>query len=154
MKIHTLTALLFSTAVFGMTAHAASTTVYKSVGKHGEVRYSQMQPKDTQNFQILEMRSDGRTADAGQLAQQAESTPNLTPEAQRIADLEQQNKALQNQELANRCQSLRANFANLTIGGRIFETNAQGEKVYLNDQEVSSKRQQHQQMIDQYCKGI
>lgn len=154
MRIHTLTALLLSTAVFGMTTHATSTTVYKSVGKHGEVRYSQMQPKDTKNFQAFEIRSDGRTFDAGQLAQQTESTPNINPEAQRIADLEQQNKALKNQELANRCQSLRTNFANLTIGGRIFEINAQGEKVYLNDQEISSRRQRHQQMIDQYCKGI
>ncbi|STZ09255.1 Uncharacterised protein [Moraxella caprae] len=154
MKIHTLTALL-SIVAFGITANANTTKIYKSVGKHGEVRYSQMQPKDTQNFQILEMRSDGRTADAGQLAQQpATPAPAPTPEAQRIADLEQQNKALQNQELANRCQSLRANFANLTIGGRIFETNANGERVYLNDQEISSKRQQHQQLIDQYCQGV
>lgn len=154
MKIHTLTALLLSTTVFSMTTHATSTTVYKSVGKHGEVRYSQMQPQDTKNFQAFEMRSDGRTSDVGQLAQQTESTPDTNPEAKRIADLEQQNKTLKTQELANRCQSLRTNFANLTIGGRIFEINAQGEKVYLNDQEISSRRQRHQQMIDQYCQGI
>lgn len=152
MKFHILTSLLI-TATFSMTAHAATTTVYKSVGKHGEVRYSQMQPKDTTNFEVLEIRSDGRTNNAGQMAQLPE-TNSMTPEAQRIADLEKQNQALQNQELANRCQSLRANFANLTVGGRLFETNAQGERVYLNDQEISSRRQRHQQMLDQYCKGV
>lgn len=152
MKFHTLTPLLLA-AFLGMTANAATTTLYKSVGKYGEVRYTQMQPKGTDNFQVLELRGDGRTTDAGQMSQLPETAP-ASPEAQRIADLEKQNKALQNQELANRCQSLRANFANLTIGGRIFETNAQGEKVYLNDQEISSRRQRHQQMIDQYCQGV
>lgn len=152
MKFHILTSLLIAT-VFSMTTHAATTTVYKSVGKHGEVRYSQMQPKDTTNFEVLEIRSDGRTNNAGQMAQLPETT-SMTPEAQRIADLEKQNQSLQNQELANRCQSIRSNFANLTVGGRLFETNAQGERVYLNDQEISSRRQRHQQMLDQYCKGV
>lgn len=140
-------------AGIGMTAVAATTTVYQSIGKHGEVRYSQMQPDDTKNFQVLQMRSDGRTADAGAMAQQPEQAAAPTPEAQKIADLEKQNKDLQNQELASRCQSLRSNFANLSIGGRIYETNAQGEKVYLNDQEISSRRQRHEQMINQYCSG-
>lgn len=155
MKIQILATLLTSIA-FGMSANAISTTVYKSTGKHGEVRYSQMQPKDTQNFQTLEMRSDGRTADAGRMAQSPSSDQNAppNPEAQENADLKKENEALKNQELASRCQSLRANFANLAIGGRIYETNAQGEKVYLNDQEISSRRQRHQEMISQYCNGV
>ncbi|MBE9578108.1 MULTISPECIES: hypothetical protein [Moraxella] len=153
MKLHTLTALLLSVVTFGITANA-NTTIYESIGKHGEVVYSQMQPKNTTNFKVHSMRNDGRVADAGQLSEQTQQQAAPSPEAQRIADLEQQNQALQNQELANRCQSLRANFANLTIGGRIFETNANGERVYLNDQEISSKRQQHQQLINQYCQGV
>ncbi|MDO4450051.1 MAG: DUF4124 domain-containing protein [Moraxella sp.] len=153
MKFQTLTALVIATAA--MTAHAASTTVYKSVGKHGEVRYSQMQPKDTSNFQVLEMRSDGRTTDLGQMgAPAAEQAPTPSPEAQENANLKKENEALKQQELASRCQSLRSNLANLSIGGRIFETNAQGEKVYLNDQEISSRRQRHEQMISQYCSGV
>lgn len=152
MKFSSLIALLV-TGTLLTTAHANTTTVYKSVGKHGETRYSQMQPKDTQNFEVLQMRSDGRTADAGRMAQLPEqaATPPANPEADA---LKKENETLKNQELANRCQSLRSNFANLSIGGRIFETNAQGEKVYLNDQEISSRRQQHQQMINQYCSGV
>lgn len=151
MKISHLTALLL-TGTLLTTAHANTTTVYKSVGKHGETRYSQIQPKDTQNFEVLQMRSDGRTADAGRMAQLPEQT--ATPANPETEALKKENETLKNQELANRCQSLRSNFANLSIGGRIFETNAQGEKVYLNDQEISSRRQQHQQMLNQYCSGV
>lgn len=151
MKISHLTALLL-TGTLLTTAHANTTTVYKSVGKHGETRYSQIQPKDTQNFEVLQMRSDGRTADAGRMAQLPEQA--ATPANPETEALKKENETLKNQELANRCQSLRANFANLSIGGRIFETNAQGEKVYLNDQEISSRRQQHQQMLNQYCSGV
>lgn len=151
MKISNLALLLLTSTVIAA-AHANTTTVYKSVGKHGETRYSQMQPKNTQNFEVLQMRSDGRTADAGRMAQLPEQpTPPANPEADA---LKKENEALKNQELTARCQSLRSNFANLSIGGRIYETNAQGEKVYLNDQEISSRRQQHQQMINQYCSGV
>lgn len=161
MKLHTLTALLLSVATLGSYAHANSIDVYHIISQS---KYTQLPPKgmvcthinikDNKDCKIIPMRHDGRVADTGYIPEQTQQQAVPSPEAQRIAELEQQNQALQNQELANRCQSLRTNFANLTIGGRIYETNANGERVYLNDQEISSKRQQHQQLINQYCQGI
>ena len=162
MKFHTLTVLLLSIATLGSYAHANSVDVYHIISQS---RYMQLPPKDMvcthvdikdgKDCKIISMRQDGRVADTGHIPEQAQQQQQMpSPETQRIAELEQQNQALQNQELASRCQSLRANFANLTFGGRIYETNANGERVYLNDQEISSRRQQHEQMINQYCQGL
>lgn len=136
-------------------ANGATTTIYKSVGKKGEVLYSQIQPKGGK-YETLEMRSDGRTADAGQQAQIPDATAATAPsaaESQRIAELEKQVKEQQANEMARHCQNMRANLANLSTGGRVYETNAQGERVYLNDQEISSRRQRTLDAINQSCNG-
>lgn len=153
MRFHSLTALIV-TGLLMIHAEASTTTIYKSVGKNGEVRYTQLRPNDTSKFEVIEMRSDGRQASAGQMAQlPSEQTPAPISEAQRIADLEKQVREQQAQEMTRHCQNLRSNLANLSTGGRIYETNANGERVYLNDQEISSKKQRTLDAINKHCAG-
>lgn len=146
---------LATLALFATLSHANTTTVYKSVGKHGETVYSQIMPKTTQ-YEVMQMRSDGRTANAGKMATlpdpatPAPATPSA--ESQRIAELEKQMQEEQAQRLAERCQTMRNNLANLSTGGRVYETNPQGQRVYLNDQEISAKKQRFTESIQQYCK--
>ncbi len=152
MKFHTLTAL-FLTSTLAISTHAATTTIYKSIGKNGEVRYTQLRPNDASKYEVIEMRSDGRQASAGQHAQlPTEQAPATNSDSQRLAELEKQVKEQQAQELARHCQTMRANLANLSTGGRIYETNANGERVYLNDQEISSKKQRTLETINKHCK--
>lgn len=154
MKIlHTALTVVLSTCL--VSTSFAATTIYKSVGKNGEPRFSQMQPTDTKNFEVIQMRSDGRQANAGQMAQIPDATATPTPnsEAQRIADLEKQVNEQKANELARQCQAMRTNLANLSTGGRTYETNEKGERVYLNDQEVSARRQQIMSAIEQNCSG-
>lgn len=152
MKLRSLTALIV-TALLMAHSHAATTIIYKSTGKNGEVRYTQLRPNDASKYEAIEMRSDGRQASAGQMAQlPTEQTPAPISEAQRIAELEKQVKEQQAQEMTRHCQNLRSNLANLSTGGRIYETNANGERVYLNDQEISSKKQRTLDAINKHCK--
>ena len=46
--------------------------VYKSIGAHGEVKYSQHAPQNGKNIEVIEFRSDGRQSNAGQLAGKTE----------------------------------------------------------------------------------
>lgn len=152
MKFYSLTALLLIGSLL-TTANANTTTFYKSVGKHGETRYTQLRPTDTQNFEVIEVRNDGRKTDVGQMAELPEpATP--SPENDKIAELEKQLKEQQAQEIARRCQAMRANLNSLNSGRPVYETNAKGERVYLNDQEIGSKRQRTQESLDKNCKGI
>lgn len=153
MKILNIALTVALSALIGTSF--ASTTVYKSVGKNGEVRFSQMQPNDTKNFEVIQIRSDGRQASAGQMAQIPDATaaPAPSAEAQRLAEMEKQLAEQKATALARDCQAMRANLANLSTGGRTYETNAQGERVYLNDQEVSARRQQTMDAINKNCNG-
>ena len=147
---HRLIAAMIPIFSLGMIADAAVTTVYRSVGAHGEVKYSQFPPENAKNLETLEFRSDGRQNTPGQMAAPM-ADPN-TADNERVSQLQQQVKDLENREHAQRCQTLRNNLANLNIGGRIYETNAQGERVYLNDQEISARRLRIQQTMNEHCR--
>lgn len=144
-------------ALFATTSHANTTTIYKSKGKYGETVFSQFMPKGTTNYEALQMRSDGRTADAGKMASIPDpATPNsdaqkIAEQQKQIDELKAQEATRQAQEMARHCQNMRANLANLSTGGRIYETNTQGQRVYLNDQEISAKKQRTADSIKQHC---
>ncbi len=130
--------------------------VYKSVGVHGEVKYSQHAPKNGKNIEVIEFRSDGRQASAGQQAgktdtNQSNAAPNA--EEQRVAQLEARIKDQEANANAQRCQSLRNNLTNLNVGGRIYEMDASGKRQYLDGRDIELKRERVQQAISQYCNG-
>lgn len=128
--------------------------VYKSVGSHGEVKYSQYPPQNSKNIEVIEFRSDGRQTDAGKLAGRTEANqeaPTQNPEEQRVAQLEARIKEQEANTNAQRCQSLRSNLTNLNVGGRIYELDTNGERKYLDSREIEVKRERVQQAISQYC---
>ncbi|MBF0659546.1 DUF4124 domain-containing protein [Psychrobacter sp. NG25] len=156
-KINTAAKLLvsMSTACMLMLSMNASHAiqVYKSIGAHGEVKYSQHSPQNGKNIELIEFRSDGRQNNAGQLAGKTDPSQNNTPSAeeQRVAALETRIKEQDAQANAQRCQSLRNNLTNLNVGGRIYEMDASGKREYLDGREIELKRERVQQAIDQYC---
>ena len=128
--------------------------VYKSVGAHGEVKYSQHAPQNGKNVEMIEFRSDGRQTDTGQMAGKTNTSPDNTPkdaEAQRVEQLEARIKEQDANANAQRCQSLRNNLTNLNVGGRIYEMDASGKREYLDSREIELKRERVQQAIGQYC---
>lgn len=147
--------LLITACVLSLSMNAShAIQVYKSIGAHGEVKYSQHPPQNGSNIEVIEFRSDGRQNNAGQMAGQTNTPQNnntLDPEAQRIAQLEARIKEQEASEVAQRCQSLRNNLTNLNVGGRIYEMDASGQKKYLDSREIELKRERVQQAIGQYC---
>lgn len=149
-----LTTLAFFTfGVLSMTGQASVVKVYKSTGPHGEVRYSQSQPAHNVKYEVLEFRSDGRTNTTGTHVDPVTNAAE-DPQQSQIAALNQQIKEMEQRENAQRCQSLRNNLANLNIGGRLYETDASGNRVFLSEQEINSRRERAQKMIAEYCKGV
>lgn len=130
--------------------------VYKSIGAHGEVKYSQHAPQNGSNIEVIEFRSDGRQTNTGQLAGKTESNQNdntQSVEEQRVAQLEARIKDQEANANAQRCQSLRNNLTNLNVGGRIYEMDTSGKRQYLDSREIELKRERVQQAISQYCAG-
>ena len=158
-RVNTATKLLLSISTACMlmlpinASHAIQ--VYKSIGAHGEVKYSQHAPQNGRNIEVIEFRSDGRQSNAGQLAGKTEANQAAPPSAeeQRVAQLEARIKEQEAQANAQRCQSLRNNLTNLNVGGRIYEMDANGKRQYLDGREIELKRERVQQAINQYCNG-
>lgn len=155
-KINNAAKLLISTACMLMLSMNASQAiqVYKSIGAHGEVKYSQHAPQNGKNVELIEFRSDGRQNNAGQMAGKTEANQDSntqSAEEQRVAQLEARIKEQDAQANAQRCQSLRNNLTNLNVGGRIYEMDANGKRQYLDGREIELKRERVQQAINQYC---
>lgn len=128
--------------------------VYKSIGAYGEVKYSQHQPQNAKNIELIEFRSDGRQNSTGQMAGKTQANQNEVPqsaEEQRVAQLEARIKDQEAQANAQRCQSLRNNLTNLNVGGRIYEMDASGKRQYLDSREIELKSERVQKAISQYC---
>ncbi len=127
---------------------AQAFTVYKSIGAHGEVRYTQAPPQDATNVEVIEFRNDGRVNTAGEYAPQANAG---TPDNNN-AELQRQIAEAEARETAERCRILRNNLASLNIGGPIYDIGPSGERSYLDPQEIASRRERIQQAINQFCK--
>ncbi|MBO1516521.1 DUF4124 domain-containing protein [Psychrobacter celer] len=155
---YTAAKLLVSASMAGMLMLSMSAShaiqVYKSIGAHGEVKYSQHAPQNGKNVELIEFRSDGRQNNAGEMAGKTDASQSSnaqTAEQQRVAQLEARIKEQEAQANAQRCQSLRNNLTNLNVGGRIYEMDANGKRQYLDGREIELKRERVQQAIDQYC---
>lgn len=147
----------FTTCIIALSISSShAIQVYKSIGAHGEVKYSQHAPQNAKDIEVIEFRSDGRQADAGQMAGKTEANQSgsaPSAEEQRVAQLEARIKNQEAQANAQRCQSLRNNLTNLNVGGRIYEMDADGKRKYLDGREIELKRERVQQAIGQYCSG-
>lgn len=145
---------LFLLSFTAMTTQAV--TYFKWTDANGTPHYSQYAPTngvDLNKVEVINSRdlgpaipSTSKNATAGEPA-----TP-LTPEQQRIAELEAQNKAQQQQQDKERCKALQNNLSNLDAGGRVYKMNEKGERQYLDSREIELQRQQAQQAINQFCK--
>lgn len=76
-----------------------------------------------------------------------------TADAQKKADQDKQNKQAEQKVKEENCQKARANLQMYQIGGRITRINEQGEKVYLDDNEIAQKLDAARQDVAKWCEG-
>lgn len=132
------------------TAFANTYTVYQSTGTNGEIRYTQTAPKGAKNVEVLQIRNDGRQNTPGEMAPPPVNS-NETTQSNQAAELERRLKDMEDRDTAQRCRSLRNNLANFKIGGKLYQMDDSGNRTYLSSQEIDSRRETTQQMINQFC---
>lgn len=149
------TAILLMMTAVGLNA----ATYYKWTDSNGVPHYSQYAPTngiDLKKVQVINTRDLGpatsTAAPATANGSAATASAPLTPEQQKIAELEAQNKAQQKIQDQERCKALQNNLSNLNVGGRVYEMDSKGERKYLDSREIELKRQKVAQAISQYCK--
>jgi hypothetical protein len=151
-------------------AHAE---IYKWKDKDGIVRYSDVPPpsniknesigkKNTKApVQAPATPSENSTTvitnkDGAIVSKEAKPLTKEEAAAQRAKDAEAQKKvdAAKQAELKVRqenCAISRRNLATYTNGGRIFDTDAKGERSYLGDEDIAKRKAEAQRDVEKYC---
>jgi hypothetical protein len=55
-------------------------------------------------------------------------------------------------QMEERCRQLKSNYQIYADGGRIQKLNAQGEREYMTDEEIESKRESSRRQMEEACK--
>ncbi|ELA08229.1 hypothetical protein MOMA_06696 [Moraxella macacae 0408225] len=141
-------------SITALNTHANNEYYYGWTDASGTSHYTQYHPSngvDANKVKEYSYRNNFHSV-APVATQANNSTQALTPEQQRIAELEAKNKAQQAEQDKERCKSLQNKLSNLQAGGRVYEMSDKGERKYLDGREIELKRQETQQAINQYCK--
>jgi hypothetical protein len=136
-------------SVTGALASAGDTQIYKTVDAHGNIVYSDRAssanaPKA--GVQVHEPSAE----DLAQVEQQRHA--NQSAEVERLKEaLVHSAGAQQQKEKQTRCEHARDQFHNLSDASRIYQLDAQGNRVYLSDAEADAKRAEARRAMDAAC---
>lgn len=128
-------------------------TIYKTVGKFGEIKYSQFAPESNTKTEVIQMRSDGRPSQPGLFAPLA-TEPNKVssnPTNNTTNNSTATKTSDPNAATPSQCQKLRNNLSNLQLGGEVYESKSDGAHRYLTPAEVAVKIESTQKLLAQYC---
>ena len=151
-----------------LAAPADAQQLYKYTGPDGRVQYTDRPPTGVQNVEKVTGSRVGTvgpgaaTGTATEGAAAKSSTPKTAAEQeqafrQRRAEAEEKAKKAEkvaqvNRANEERCNGMRRQLAGMQAGGRIVRPNAQGEREYLDDNEIQSQIQRLQREIAADCK--
>jgi hypothetical protein len=144
-----IAALLLSSSV----ARAGDTQVYKTVDEHGNVVYSDRASstkaqKSTVRFHEPSAEDLAHLDEQRKAAQAAESE-RLQETAASSAARAQQEKAQKEKQI--RCENARNYYDSLRDATRVYQLDAQGNRVYLPDTEADAKRTEARAAMEAAC---
>lgn len=145
--------LMMSLALLCSTTYAGSS---KWVDEQGEVHYSDQVPKNVTKVQKLKFK-DTISSPPADNPYVRKSTKEMEDEFQRgkaarANDAKKEEQARDHAEAKRiNCASARNNLGAMQQSGRMFKTDANGERVYLDDSQRQQQMDAAQRAVDQYC---
>jgi hypothetical protein len=140
-------------------AAVASAQQYKWVDKDGKVRYGDVPPPGV-NAQRLKPPPGPAASAPAPSAKKGEKDKPLSPEAafqkRQKEQLDQDQKVAKERAEAEakrvNCEQAQSHLRSIQTGQRIATTNAAGERVYLEDDQVAKERERAQRAVNEWCK--
>lgn len=144
-----------------LAAAPAAAETYKWKDADGKVHYSDHPPPpNAKDESIIKPRKQSTPAatDKGAPAakaktyteQEADFKKRQVEAAEREA--EEKKKADEAAQKQKNCEQARAELRTLQAGGRVTQTNAQGEREYLNDAQIAQEIERSKKVVDSWCK--
>ena len=134
-------ALAFSTG--------AAAQLYRWVDEDGRVRYGDTPPPGVKASALKPPSSTGTAAPAA-AEQDAEFRKRQVEAQKAAAESEQQQKDAQTR--IDNCNRAQTALRTLQPGQRVVTTDAQGERYYLNDEELARQSALARQQVSDWCK--
>jgi hypothetical protein len=145
--------MYLAATAFSVMACAGDTQIYKTVDAQGNVVYTDKTGSaNTQQTTVHyhePSAEDLKALEDQRRAQQATEAQRLQQAATSNSARAQQEKQQQAQQA--RCESARSHFNSIKDAGRLYQQDAQGDRVYLTDQEADAKRAQARQTMTDAC---
>lgn len=152
-KIQISLVLLLGAAVFCSATQAGG--IYKWVDKEGNVHYSQdPQHSGAQQMNIKVPKPSTPTETAsnqGAPANAAEPQAGNGDKTEEQQALQEAAEKKQQEAEKKNCQIAMKRLATITAGGRIYEVDEQGERVYWDDNTRKAKLAEAQKDVEQWC---
>jgi hypothetical protein len=138
---------------------AAASAQYKWVDKDGKVRYGDVPPPGV-NAQRLKPPPGPAVSAPAPSAKKGEKDKPLSPEAafqkRQKEQLDQDQKGAKERAEADakrvNCEQAQSHLRSIQTGQRIATTNAAGERVFLEDDQIAKERERAQRAVNEWCK--
>ncbi len=144
--------LLFLTLSVAISVISSVTAkgIYKCVMPDGEVEYTQFPSENCKDQQI---KKRGGTADQGAIDKMREDKKRdrMAANEQNEKKLIQQDQARAEKEKQEYCESVRANLEQITIATRVFETDDQGNRTRLDEEQRQQRIQENKDSLEEHC---
>jgi len=132
---------------------AAFAQLYKYVDKDGKTVYTDQPPANAETKQLTVPTAPAAAAPAPPktaLEKDKELDKGRKEATEKAKKSEQAAKREADNE--QRCADARSNFELYESGGRIAKRNAQGERVFLEQNEIDAEKQKARAVMDEACK--
>ena len=137
-------------AVVCALAPLASAQLYKYVDKNGKTVYTDQPPPDAEAKPMGNITSAPAGAGKTYVERDKELQKGRDKAKDEAKKADEKSKASAEREESCRQATAQANMYD--AGGRFMTTNAQGEKVYMTDEEIESAKQRAHKDMDEVCK--
>lgn len=150
------TTALVATILLALLSLTVGAQVYRWVDKDGKVQYSdQPPPPGAGKSDALRINSASPSASSAKAADKA-ADKGKPADKGKTTDAEKAKSAADEARVAKQveenCRDARAQVRTLQDGGRISTTNEQGERVFMNEDQMAAEIARLQKLIAENCK--
>jgi hypothetical protein len=144
---------LLYTAIIALAPEVQADTMYRTVDAQGQVTYSD-RPLSSSSQKISVDVTGPNASEAVRLSkeQDAQAAADQQRMQQNQHDADEAKKAAAHDAAQQqRCNAARGRYASFAAGGRLFRTDADGNRVYLSDQEIDEQVTLSKAAMDAAC---
>jgi len=124
--------------------------IYKCIKPNGEIEYTQF-PSENCKDQQIKKRGGSANQNAIDKLHEDKKRAQIAADERNEQRLEQQDQEGSEQEREDYCNSVRENLEQITNSPRVFETDAQGNRTRLGEDQRQQRIQDKKDRLEEHC---